>query len=115
MARTKGWLTFSPRWKSTIRTNHDKSTNKIYFKRDKTKCLTYYFYFIDREFGLCFIRVPAIAPFKVDFYFNGHNWLESKLKKRAIAYEKTDNAFRQIADFAETQKLSDRIKVNISF
>ena len=49
---------------------HDKAKGTTYFKKDKTKCLTYYFYFIDREFGLCFIRVPTIAPFKVDFYFN---------------------------------------------
>jgi hypothetical protein len=90
---------------------HDKERGKIYFKHDNTKCLTYYFYFIDREFGLCFIRVPTIAPFKVDFYFNGHNWLETKLKKRGIAYEKTDNAFTAIADYAEAQKLSDRIRV----
>ena len=90
---------------------HDQTTGRTYFKPGTTKCLTYYFYFIDREFGLCFIRVPTIAPFKMDFYFNGHNWLESKLKKRGIAYEKTDNAFTHIADFAEAQKLSDRIRV----
>ena len=90
---------------------HDKTKNKTYFKSDKTKCLTYYFYFIDREFGLCFIRVPTIAPYKMDFYFNGHNWLETKLKKRGIPYEKEDNAFTYIADFEEAQKLSDRIRV----
>jgi len=90
---------------------HDKTTNRTYFKSDKTKCLTYYFYFIDREFGLCFIRVPTIAPYKMDFYFNGHNWLETKLKKRGIPYEKADNAFTYIADFEEAQKLSDRIRV----
>jgi len=47
----------------------------------------------------------------MDFYFNGHNWLESKLKKKGITYEKTDNAFTHIDDFAEAQKLSDRIRV----
>jgi hypothetical protein len=90
---------------------HDKASGKTYFKSDNTKCLTYYFYFIDREFGLCFIRVPTIAPYKMDFYFNGHNWLETKLRKRGIAYEKRDNAFTDIGDFEEAQKLSDRIRV----
>jgi len=89
----------------------DKTTGKTYFKTDSTKCLTYYFYFIDREFGLCFMRVPTIAPYKVDFYFNGHNWLETKLKKRGIDYTKDDNAFTRIADFEEAQKLSDRLRV----
>jgi len=90
---------------------HDKTNNRTYFKHDNTKCLTYYFYFVDREFGLCFIRVPTIAPYKIDFYFNGHNWLEEKLKKRGIPYQKADNAFTHIEDFEEAQKLSDRIRV----
>jgi hypothetical protein len=90
---------------------HDKTNGKTYFKGDNTKCLTYYFYFIDREFGLCFMRVPTVAPYKVDFYFNGHNWLEAKLKKNGIPYQKVDNAFTHIADFEEAQKLSDRVRV----
>ena len=90
---------------------HDKTSGRTYFQKDKIKCLTYYFYFIDREFGLCFIRVPTIAPYKVDFYFNGHNWLETKLIKRGIAYQKVDNAFTHIEDYEEAQKLSDRIRV----
>ena len=90
---------------------HDKTRGSTYFKSEDTKCLTYYFYFIDREFGLCFIRVPTIAPYKMDFYFNGHNWLETKLKKRGIPYEKAANAFTRIGDFEEAQKLSDRLRV----
>ena len=90
---------------------HDKTSGRTYFKSDNTKCLTYYFYFIDREFGLCFMRVPTIAPYKIDFYFNGHNWLETKLKKKGISYQKSDNAFTHIGDFEEAQKLSDRIRV----
>jgi hypothetical protein len=90
---------------------HDKTSGSTYFKSEDTKCLTYYFYFIDREFGLCFIRVPTIAPYKMDFYFNGHNWLETKLRKRGIPYEKADNAFTRIDDFEEAQKLSDRLRV----
>jgi len=90
---------------------HDKSTGKTYFQNDKIKCLTYYFYFIDREFGLCFLRVPTIAPYKIDFYFNGHNWLESKFRKNGIEYKKVDNAFTEISDYEEAQKMSDRIRV----
>ena len=95
----------------TYRPWTDKTNGRTYFKGDNTKCLTYYFYFIDREFGLCFIRVPTIAPFKIDFYFNGHNWLETKLKKNGISYQKVDNAFTYIADFEKAQLLSDQIRV----
>jgi hypothetical protein len=90
---------------------HNKETGKTYFKPDQTKCLHYYFYFIDRLLGLCFFRLPTIAPFKASIYFNGHNLLENKLRKKGIAYEKKDNAFTFIADFEEAQKLSDAIRV----
>lgn len=96
---------------STYSPWHDKTTGKTYFKNDQTKCLHYYFYFIDKELGLCFLKVPTVAPYKVMFYFNGHNLLETKLKKAAIAYQKTDNAFVQISDFDQAQKLSDSIRV----
>ena len=43
---------------------HDKSTGKTFFKNDQTKCLHYYFYFIDRMLGLCFIRVPTIPYYE---------------------------------------------------
>lgn len=90
---------------------HDKETGKTYFKNDQTKSLHYYFYLIDKELGLCFVKVPTIAPFRLTIYFNGHNLLETKLKKRNITYRKTDNAFTNISDFSEAQKLSDNIKV----
>ena len=38
---------------------HDKETGKTFFKNDKVKCLHYYFYFIDKEYGLCFFKVPT--------------------------------------------------------
>jgi hypothetical protein len=96
---------------NTYKPWHDKTTGKTFFKNDQTKCLHYYIYFIDRELGLCFFKVPTIAPFVTTIYFNGHNLLESKLKKNNIEYTKQDNAFTFISDFEKAQKLSDNIKV----
>ena len=90
---------------------HDKERGRTFFKNDQTKCLHYYFYFIDRELGLCFVKIPTVAPFKTMIYMNGHNLLESKLKKNDIEYTKIDNAFTRISDFEKAQKLSDSIKV----
>jgi hypothetical protein len=66
---------------------------------------------MDRELGLCFVRVPTIAPFITTIYFNGHSLLETKLRKKNIDYEKKDNAFTWISDFSAAQQLSDNIKV----
>jgi len=96
---------------NTYKPWHDKASNKTFFKSDQTKCLHYYFYFIDKELGLCFLKVPTIAPFRMTFYFNGHNLLEAKLKKQGLPYIKVDNAFTYISDFDAAQELSDRIRV----
>ena len=92
---------------SSYRPWHDKVTGKTYLKPDSGKCLTYYFYFIDEELGLCYLRVPTWCPFRLQFYFNGHHWLSNQLKKRDIAYEMADNAFVHIADYAVANRLAD--------
>lgn len=68
----------------------------------------YYFYFIDRELGLCYLRVPTWPPFRLQFYMNGHN-LAHKLDKKQIRYRMLDNAFLEISDIETAQRLSDRI------
>jgi hypothetical protein len=90
---------------------HDKATGKTFLKSDVAKCLHYYFYFIDSELGLCHLRVPTWCPFRLQFYFNGHNWLASKLRKAGIAYQMRDNAFLSIADYQAAQALSDDFSV----
>jgi len=90
---------------------HDKKSGKTYLKPKSGKCLHYYFYFIDEELGLCYVRVPTWCPFRLQIYFNGHSWLASKLKKERIDFSLLDNAFLSIADNNRAQELSDDLKV----
>ena len=94
---------------NTYKPWHDKTTGKTFLKYESSKCLHYYFYFIDKELGLCYMRVPTWCPFRLQFYMNGHNLLASKLDKKGIEYEMLDNAFIHIEDYETAQKLSDRI------
>jgi len=86
---------------------HDKTTGKTYLKPDSSKCMTYYFYFLDLQLGLCYVRVPTWCPFRLQVYCNGHNWLANQLKERGIAYEIVDNAFVHIADYAVANQLAN--------
>jgi hypothetical protein len=70
------------------------------------KCLHYYFYFIDPELGLCYLRAPTWCPFRLQFYFNGHNALAAQLQKEQIAHKQIDNAFLRIADFNRANELA---------
>ncbi len=86
---------------------HDKKTHKTFLKFSQSKCLHYYFYFIDEYLGLCYVRVPTWCPFRLQFYFNGHNWLASELKNRNIDYTLIDNAFTKISSYTTAQELSN--------
>lgn len=92
---------------------HDTKTHKTFLKPGMSKCLHYYFYFIDETLGLCYMRVPTWAPFRLQFYCNGHNWLASEMKREGIRYSVMDNAFNAISDFAAAQRLSDHLDVEV--
>jgi len=98
---------------SSYRPWHDKVTGKTYLKPDSSKCMTYYFYFMDGQLGLCYLRVPTWCPFRLQFYFNGHNWLANQLKQRGIAYKMLDNAFVHIADYTVANQLANKFDVEI--
>ena len=91
---------------------HDKKTHKTFLKSTSGKCLHYYFYFILPDLGLCYLRVPTWAPFRLQFYFNGHNQLARKLDNNDIAYTIVDNALVKIDDPDKAQELADAIRPN---
>lgn len=90
---------------------HNKKTHKTYLKTVPGKCLHYYFYFITADLGLCYLRVPTWAPFRLQFYCNGHNLLASRLSKKNIDFQMLDNVFVQIDNFDKAQKFADDINV----
>ena len=90
---------------------HDKASGRTFLKDATSKCLHYYFYFIDKDLGLCYLRVPTWAPFRLQFYFNGHNALATALRKRGIEFTMLDNAFVAIADWDKAQRLADGLGV----
>ena len=72
------------------------------------KCLFLYFYFLDREFGFCHVRVPTWFPFTVQVYVNGHEWLARQMDKRGLRYRRLENAFLWLEDPGRVQRLADR-------
>jgi len=72
------------------------------------KCLFLYFYFLDREFGVCHVRVQTWFPFTMQVYVNGHEWLARQMDKRALRYRRLENAFLWLADPGRVQRLADR-------
>ena len=96
---------------STYKPWHDKATGKTFLRPDDGKCLHYYFYFLEEELGLCYGRVPTWWPCRLQVYFNGHNWLATRLDKNKIGYKLLDNAFVEIDHWGRAQKLADGLEV----
>jgi len=92
---------------------HNKQTGHTYVKPTQGKCLHYYFYFIDEEFGLCYLRVPTWCPFRLQFYCNGHNWLATQLRRDEIDFVLHDNAFLQIDDFERANQLAAALDITL--
>jgi hypothetical protein len=72
------------------------------------RCMTLYFYFIDRELGLMHVRISTWFPYPIQIYINGHEWLARKLKKNNIKFILTDNAFTAIDDCKAAQEIADQ-------
>ena len=72
------------------------------------KCLCFYYYVMDREFGLMYVRIQAWFPLVIQIGLNGHEWLAKKMDQHGIAYRKLDNAFAWIDDCPRAQKFADR-------
>lgn len=92
---------------------HDKSSGKTFLKPAQGKCLHYYFYFIDKQFGLGYVRVPTWSPFRLQVYINGHSLLANQLKEEGISYTMLDNAFDSLSDVARAQQLADEIPAEL--
>lgn len=65
----------------------------------------YYFYVVDRDFGLLFLKFCSYFPYSAKICFNGHEWLKRQLAKRGIAYEALDNGIAS----CEKPKLAQRL------
>ncbi len=67
-----------------------------------------YFYFLDPEFGLMYVRIQTMFPFTVQIYVNGHEWLAQQMQQRHLGFVQADNAFVHLDDVAQAQALADQ-------
>ena len=73
------------------------------------QCLTLYFYYMDRHFGLMHIRLSTWMPFSIQVYINGHEWLARQMVAKNICFEQHENAFTFIEDCNRAQKIADKL------
>ena len=90
----------------TVRGNRE--TRRLEVVRENRKCLHFYFYYLDHEFGFMHVRLQSWFPFTLQLYVNGREWLARQLDQRRIAYTRYDNKLTQVADLPTAQALCEK-------
>jgi hypothetical protein len=67
-----------------------------------------YYYFLDPQLGLIHVRLQTWAPFTLQVYVNGHDWLAQQLARLGLGFVLMDNAFTQLDEPAKAQRQADR-------
>ena len=86
----------------------NRQTKKLQVVKAARRCLQYYFYLIDREFGFMHIRLQSWFPFQIQLYINGREWLARQMDKKGIGYQRYENTFLEVQRLEEVQKLCRR-------
>lgn len=90
----------------TVRGN--RQSQRLEVVRENRKCLHFYFYYLDREFGFMHVRLQSWFPFTVQIYVNGREWLARQLDQRRLAYTRYDNKLTQVAELPTAQALCEK-------
>jgi hypothetical protein len=90
----------------TVKLRHGQGRPRLAFARRPQRVL--YYYFLDPEFGLMYVRLQTWFPFTIQVYVNGHDWLARQMQQRRLGFVQQDNAFTQLDDSATAQRLADR-------
>ncbi len=91
-----------------LRSNRDSGRLEVTYRM--RKCRFFYFYWLDREFGLMHLRIQSWIPFDVQVCVNGRLYLAEQLRREGISFEQIHNALFAIGDVSRAQKILRRLE-----
>ncbi|MGA8054435.1 MAG: hypothetical protein WCA12_11370 [Burkholderiales bacterium] len=83
----------------------NRQTQRLEVVHRPRKCLHYYLYLIDPEFGWMHVRLQTWAPYEIQVYVNGRAWLARQLDRAGIGYQRSDNKITAVDDLAKALDL----------
>jgi len=85
-----------------------RADKKLHLRRAWRKCLHYYHYFLDPDWGLMHVRLQTWLPWGMHVVVNGRERLARQLRADGIGHTQRDNCFTAVADLERAQALADR-------
>ena len=92
----------------TVQGNHQ--SKRLEVVRRQSKCLHFYFYYLDAQLGLSHIRLQSWFPFQIQVYVNGRECLARHLDQQQIGYERYDNSFTKIDQLDIAQSFCEKFR-----
>ena len=74
-------------------------------RKEKTRCVHYYHYFLHEHLGLCYVRIQSWFPYTVRVGLNGRRWLAQQLHNRQVPCELRGNLLARVGDVELAQRL----------
>jgi len=71
------------------------------------RCSQLYHYYIHPIFGWMYVRLQTWFPFDIQVGMNGREWLARQLDRNKISYERSDNKFLWVKDWARAQQIAN--------
>jgi hypothetical protein len=87
----------------------NRQDQRLQLRKEIRKCAHFYFYYLDREFGLLHVRLQSWLPLSIQVCLNGREYLARQMIKAGVGFVKAENCFTRIDNFAKAQQLLDRL------
>jgi len=90
-----------------VQVRGNRQTRELELRIEPGKCLHYYHYYLDADYGLRYTRLQSWFPFTMHVGLNGRDWLARQMTKAGLAYQQKDNCFTWVEDWEAAQRLLD--------
>ncbi len=90
-----------------VQVRGNRETKKLEVRIEPSKCLHYYHYYLDADYGLRYTRLQSWFPFTMHVGLNGRDWLARQMTKAGLDYRQKDNCFTWVEDWEAAQRLLD--------
>jgi hypothetical protein len=97
----------------TYQIRRNRRRKRLVLQPAQRKCRFFYYYFVDREFGIMSVRIQSWLPFTIQVYINGRHYLAQQMRREGISFQQVDNCFTWIADLPRAQTLLDQLTTRL--
>ena len=91
---------------SAVKLKYEEGKPRLIFTRCPQRVL--YYYWLDANFGLMYLRLQTYFPYTMQVYVNGHSWLAQQMTHWGLGFVQHDNAFVELDNPQRAQELADR-------